>query len=87
MEINEDEELKRAIKQSLLDSARAQPEKKEEKKEKVEELEPKKEEKKPETRKEKIKIEKSNKFNFSEEKPNAPLIKKKRKKSRRKTKA
>ena len=45
MEIIEYEELKRAIKQSLLDSVRAQPEKKEEKKEKVVELEPKKKKK------------------------------------------
>ena len=82
MEIIEDEELKRAIKQSLLDSVRAQPEKKEEKKEKnekVEEPEPKKEEKKPESKKEEFKIEKNDTFNFSEEKPNVPLIKKEEK--------
>jgi hypothetical protein len=80
VEIIEEEELKRAIKQSLLDSVRPVEEgnKKEEKKEKKPEPkreekkpEPKIEEKKPEPKKEVFSIEKNNMFNFdSKEMPN-----------------
>lgn len=86
MEIIEEEELKRAIKQSLIDSVRAQPEEKgekkerkerKEKKEKVEESEPIPQKEEP--KKEDFKISKNDTFNFSEEKPSAPLIKKEEK--------
>ena len=69
IEIIEDEELKRAIKQSLLDSVRPVEDnnKKDDKpkeKEKEKKQETKKEEKKPEPKKEVFSIEKNNTFNF-----------------------
>ena len=64
----EEEELKRVLKQSLLESTKTKPNNDEEKPEaKTEEkIEPKKEEKKPEAKKEEFKIQKSDMINFEQ---------------------